>query len=68
LLKASSKPVPSERKRRKIGLQGTPSEWMHHVSQQNSQVPSHAPSFRPSVMKEEVKKEEGDKMDEPGAI
>jgi hypothetical protein len=36
---------------------------MLHVSQQNSQVQSRAQSFHPSVVKEEIKKEEDDKMD-----
>ena len=64
LLKASSKPVPQERKRRKIGLIGTPAQYMEHVSQQNSLAQSQAQSVRPSAMREEIKREQHDKMDE----
>ena len=64
LLKASSKPVPQERKRRKIGLLGTPAQYMEHVSAQNSVVQSRAHSIHPSAMKEELKREQHDKMDE----
>ena len=57
LLKASSKPVPQQRKRRKVDLCGTPSQWMHHVAEVNSQNASQAQSAHPSQRKEEVKKD-----------
>ena len=58
LLKASSKPVPQERKRRKIDLVGTPVQWRDAMAENNGQRASPAPSFHGSKVKEEVKMEE----------
>ena len=45
LLKASSKAVPQERKRRKIDLAGTPQQWREHKEEVKS---SQRPSLQPT--------------------
>ena len=64
LLKASSKPVPESRKRRKIELAGTPAQWKDHLAQTEAQsVEHHSVVMQPANM-EEIKTEQQSKDEE----